>query len=112
MNAKTDPEALTYFDEHNVERWIETDKVVNQNSPFRRAPNGVAIEVAKMAQAHRNSVGVSRAIQRERANGHNRTVVSLSGTNNKTGPALQALVETQTNVYGRAKLANKMKAKP
>lgn len=103
MNPKLDTESLTYFDPVGVERWRENDKVVNQNSAFRKAPSGVAIEVAKMAQAHRNSVGVSRAIQRERANGHNRTVVSLAGTNNKTGPALQELVERQTNAYGRAK---------
>lgn len=104
MSAKTDSEPLTYFDKAGIERWRENDKIVNQNTAFRRAPSGVAIEVAKMAQAQRNSVGVSRAIQKERANGHNRTVVSLAGTKNKTGPELQDLVETQTNAYGRAKV--------
>jgi hypothetical protein len=103
MNPNLDPESLTYFDAVGVERWRDGDKIVNQNSPFRKAPSGVGIEVAKMAQAYRNSVGVSRAIQRERASGHNRTVVSLAGTNNKVGPALQELVERQTNAYGRAK---------
>ncbi len=102
MSAKTDPESLTYFDKAGIERWRENDKIVNQNTAFRRAPSGVAIEVAKMAQAHRNSVGVSRAIQKERANGHNRTVVLLAGTNNKQGPELMELVEKQTNAYGRA----------
>lgn len=105
---KHDPEALTYFDPLGVERWSETNKAVNQNSPFRKAPSGVAIEVAKMAQAHRNSVGVSRAIRREQAAGHNRSLPSLS-KNHKTGPELKDLVERQTTAYGRAKIPNKMK---
>lgn len=108
MKAKTDPEALTYFDEHNVERWTETDKVVNQNTPFRRAPSGVAIEVAKMAEAHRKSVIMTATIRKEHARGHNRSLPSISA-NHKTGPDLAALEERQTTAYGRAKLPNKMK---
>lgn len=61
-----------------IERW-DDGTPVSQNNAFRVAPDGMRIDVAKMAQAARNSAATSRAVSRDAAAGRGRgTIAGIS----------------------------------
>lgn len=110
MNDSTE----TTIGRDGVERW-DCGTPVSQNNAFRVAPDGMRIDVAKMAQSHRNSVGSSRALSRDQAAGKSRgTMRGMSRTADEriaeyrpdpfalASPKLAAITERQTQAYGKA----------
>lgn len=109
----TEYDTRTYFDKAGVERWVDDDTVIDQNGPFRKGPSGIALEVAKMAQAHHNSVATSRAVSRDAAAGRGRGTIQgisrkadanmVKGIPDVYAPArLEPIAERQTQAYGKA----------
>lgn len=108
----TEYDTRTYFDAANVEKWCDDGTPVSQNNAFRVAPDGMRIDVAKMAQAARNSVATSRAVSRDAAAGRGRgTIAGISrkadanmvkGIPDVYAGKLEPIEERQTQAYGKA----------
>lgn len=108
----TEYDTRTYIDKHGAERWVDDDKLIDQNGPFRKGPNGIALEVAKMAQASRNSVATSRAVSRDAAIGRGRGTIQgisrkadanmVKGIPDVYAGKLEPIAERQTQAYGKA----------